>query len=206
MKVAVFSARPYDREFLDRANDPSQHQLTYFEARLSTQTALLCEGHEAVCAFINDDLSAEVLEAIADFGIHTIALRSAGFNHVDLAVAQAKQMKVVRVPAYSPYAVAEHAVALILALNRKIYRAYNRVRDDNFMLDGLMGFDLYGSTVGIVGTGRLGSALLKLCKDLGVSSWLTISPKMQPVLIWECDMWIYQSCSRPHKLFHCTVR
>lgn len=167
MKVAVFSSRPYDREFLNLANNLSRHQFTYFEVRLSAQTAMLCEGHQAVCAFINDDLSGEVLEAIAEFGVRSVALRSAGFNNVDLAVAQSKQIQIVRVPAYSPYAVAEHAVALILALNRKIYRAYNRVRDDNFMLDGLMGFDLHGSTVGIIGTGKIGQCFAQIMKGFG---------------------------------------
>lgn len=167
MKVAVFSARPYDREFLNHANQQSQHQFTYFESRLSAQTVVLCEGHQAVCVFINDDLSREVLEAIATVGVRFIALRSAGFNHVDLEAAQSHHLKVVRVPAYSPYAVAEHAVALILALNRKIYRAYNRVRDDNFMLDGLMGFDLHGATVGIVGTGKIGQCFAQIMQGFG---------------------------------------
>ena len=167
LKVAVFSARPYDQRFLDQANTGFNHHLSYFETRLSLQTASLCQRFDAVCAFINDDLSGTVLEAIADFDIRSVALRSAGFNNVDLAVAKKRGITVVRVPAYSPYAVAEHAVALILALNRKIYRAYNRVRDDNFMLDGLLGFDLHGSTVGIIGTGKIGQCFARIMAGFG---------------------------------------
>ena len=167
MKVAVFSARPYDRRFLDQANHEKKHEFVYFEARLSSQTTSLCQGFDAICAFINDDLSQLVLEAIAELGVRYIALRSAGFNNVDLPIAQSRGLTVVRVPAYSPYAVAEHAVALILALNRKIYRAYNRVRDDNFMLDGLLGFDLHGSTIGILGTGKIGQCFARIMAGFG---------------------------------------
>ena len=167
MKVAVFSARPYDRDFLELANHVSKHELVFFEARLSRETLSLCQGFDAICAFINDDLSQPILDAIADLGIQHIALRSAGFNHVDLPTAQQRGISVARVPAYSPYAVAEHAVALILALNRKIYRAYNRVRDDNFMLDGLLGFDLHGSTVGIIGTGKIGRCFANIMAGFG---------------------------------------
>ncbi|MEM9136511.1 MAG: 2-hydroxyacid dehydrogenase [Cyanobacteria bacterium P01_F01_bin.42] len=167
MKVVVFSARPYDHKFLDQANKAANHQLTYCEARLSLQTASLCQGADAVCAFINDDLSQPMLSAIAEMGVRFIALRCAGYNNVDLPFAQAQNIPIVRVPAYSPYAVAEHTTALILALNRKIYRAYNRVREDNFLLDGLLGFDLHGSTVGIVGTGKIGQCFAQIMAGFG---------------------------------------
>ncbi len=167
VNVAIFSARSYDRQFLDQANRASNHRLVYFETRLSPQTAFLCKGFDAVCGFINDDLGQTVLETIAELGVRFIVLRSAGFNNVDLAIAQVTGLKVLRVPAYSPHAVAEHTVALILALNRKIYRAYNRVRDDNFVLDGLLGFDLHGTTVGVVGTGKIGQCFAKIMAGFG---------------------------------------
>ncbi len=167
MNVAVFSSQPYDRQFLGLAHGDSAHHLTYFEPRLTPETAALAAGYEAVCVFINDDLNAATLKAIATHGTQFIVLRSAGYNNVDLSVAKKLGLKVVRVPAYSPYAVAEHAVALILTLNRKIYRAYNRVRDDNFMLTGLLGFDLHGSTVGIIGTGKIGQCFAQIMNGFG---------------------------------------
>jgi D-lactate dehydrogenase len=167
MKVAVFSTKSYDRQFLEAENLAHGHELLFLEPRLTCETASLTAGCMAVCVFINDTLDGETLRAIASHGVKLIALRSAGFNHVDLKVAVELGMTVVRVPAYSPYAVAEHAVALILALNRKIYRAYNRVRDDNFALDGLLGFDLHGSTVGIIGTGKIGQCFAKIMHGFG---------------------------------------
>jgi D-lactate dehydrogenase len=167
MRVAVFSTKSYDRQFFEAENLTHGHELLFLEPRLTHETATLTAGCEAVCVFINDTLDGETLRAIASQGVKLIALRSAGFNHVDLKVAVELGMTVVRVPAYSPYAVAEHAVALILALNRKIYRAYNRVRDDNFALDGLLGFDLHGSTVGIVGTGKIGQCFAKIMHGFG---------------------------------------
>jgi D-lactate dehydrogenase len=167
MKVAVFSTQRYDRQFLDAANQTYQYELVYLEPRLTAKTALLAAGCAVVCVFINDDLDEAALKVLATQGVRLIALRAAGFNNVDLKVAQALGLTVVRVPAYSPYAVAEHAVALVLSLNRKIYRAYNRVRDDNFALDGLMGFDLHGSTVGIVGTGRIGQCFAQIMHGFG---------------------------------------
>lgn len=169
MRVAVFSAKPYDIESLDAANraagDP--HELDHLEPRLTPHTAALAEAHDAVCAFVNDDLGEEALRALDDVGIRVVALRSAGFNHVDLPAARALGMTVVRVPGYSPYAVAEHAVALILALNRKVHRAYNRVRDGNFALHGLLGFDLHGRTVGVVGTGAIGTVFARIMRGFG---------------------------------------
>ncbi|WP_404787010.1 2-hydroxyacid dehydrogenase [Altericista sp. CCNU0014] len=167
MKVAVFSTKPYDRQFLEAENLAHGHELLFLEPRLTRETASLAEGCAAACVFINDTLNGETLRAIAARGVQLIALRSAGFNHVDLHVAAELELTVVRVPAYSPYAVAEHAAALILALNRKIYRAYNRVRDDNFALEGLLGFDLHGSTVGVVGTGRIGQCFAQIMHGFG---------------------------------------
>ncbi|WP_018251462.1 2-hydroxyacid dehydrogenase [Salinispora mooreana] len=167
MRVSVFSTKPYDREFLSAANPADGHELEFLEPRLTPQTAKLASGAAAVCAFVNDDLGTEVLERLAADGVRLIALRSAGFNHVDLATARRLGLTVVRVPEYSPYAVAEHTVALILALNRKVYRAYNRVREHNFALTGLLGFDLHGRTVGVVGTGKIGFCVARILSGFG---------------------------------------
>lgn len=162
MRVAVFSSKPYETEPLRTANEGHGHDLTFLEARLGPDTVPLAAGCEAICAFANDDLSSEVLEGLADGGVRLVALRSAGFNHVDLPAAARLGLTVARVPGYSPHAVAEHAVGLILALNRKIHRAYNRVRENNFSLIGLLGFDLHGRTVGVVGTGRIGTVFTRI--------------------------------------------
>ncbi|WP_439596521.1 2-hydroxyacid dehydrogenase [Falsiroseomonas sp.] len=169
MQVVVFSTKPYDRQFLDAANAAagSPHQLRYLEARLAPETAALAQGAEAVCAFVNDQASAAVLEDFARRGIRLLALRSAGFNNVDLAAAQRLGITVARVPAYSPESVAEHTVAMMLALNRHIHRAYHRVREGNFALDGLLGFDMHGRTAGIVGTGRIGLAVARILAGFG---------------------------------------
>ncbi|ESA36533.1 lactate dehydrogenase-like oxidoreductase [Leptolyngbya sp. Heron Island J] len=167
MKTAFFSTKRYDEQSFEKVNADYHHELTFFEPRLMLETATLASGFPAVCTFINDDLSAGTLRAIAAAGTQLIALRCAGFNNVDLNIAQELGIKVVRVPAYSPYAVAEHAVGLIMALNRKLYRAYNRVRDDNFSLEGLIGFDLYGKTVGVVGTGKIGQCFAQIMKGFG---------------------------------------
>jgi D-lactate dehydrogenase len=167
MKVAVFSSKPYDRQFLEAANGPYGHELYFFEPRLTADTASLAAGYPAICAFVNDQLDAKVLELLNRSGTRLVALRSAGFNHVDLAAAEDYGIKVVRVPAYSPYAVAEHTVGLILALTRKIHRAYNRVREGNFALDGLLGFDLHGRTIGIIGTGQIGAVVARIMHGFG---------------------------------------
>ncbi|MGF1523294.1 MAG: 2-hydroxyacid dehydrogenase [Leptolyngbyaceae cyanobacterium] len=167
MKTAFFNTKSYDRTFFTAANQAYGHELTFFEPRLTPATAALAANFPAVCVFINDDLSAPTLRTIAHTETRLVALRCAGFNHVDLKVAQELNIKVVHVPAYSPYAVAEHAVGLIMALNRKLYRAYNRVRDDNFALDGLLGFDLYGKTVGVVGTGKIGECFARIMNGFG---------------------------------------
>jgi D-lactate dehydrogenase len=166
MKVAVFSAKPYDRAFLERAN-AARHELTFLEARLSTETVVLADGFPTVCAFVNDRLDADVLRGLARGGTRHIALRSAGFNHVDLDAARAVGIRVTRVPAYSPHAVAEHTVGLILALDRKVHRAYARVREGNFALEGLLGFDLNGKTAGIIGTGKIGAVVARILAGFG---------------------------------------
>lgn len=156
MKVTVFNTKPYDQQFLQAVNAQFNHELAFFEPHLNSQTVALAKDFPAVCVFVNDCLDRPILKSLAEGGTSLIALRCAGYNHVDLAAAQDLNLTVVRVPAYSPYAVAEHAIALILTLNRKIHRAYNRVREGNFALNGLLGFDLNGSTVGIIGTGNIG--------------------------------------------------
>lgn len=167
MRIAVFSAKPYDRTFITRANAGERHSLSFLEARLTIDTAPLANGFDAVCAFVNDCLDAAVLEQLQGGGTRLVALRSAGFNHVDLVAAERLGITVVRVPAYSPHAVAEHAVALVLSLNRMTYRAYNRVREGNFALDGLLGFDLHGKTVGVIGTGHIGLIFADIMHGFG---------------------------------------
>jgi D-lactate dehydrogenase len=167
MKVAVFNSKSYDRQFLEIANYDHEHELVFFETSLNRNTALLAAGFPCVCIFVNDQADATTLQILASRGTRLIALRSAGFNHVDLKTADDLGMRVVRVPAYSPYAVAEHAVGLLLTLNRKIHRAYNRVREGNFSLDGLLGFDLYQRTVGIIGTGRIGLVFGQIMQGFG---------------------------------------
>ncbi|WP_029009354.1 2-hydroxyacid dehydrogenase [Azospirillum halopraeferens] len=167
MRVAVYSAKPYDRTFLEAANANAGHRLVFLEARLSVETVALAEDAEAVCVFVNDAADAATLARLSRQGVRLVALRCAGFNNVDLAAARDRGLTVARVPAYSPHAVAEHTVALILALNRKIHRAYNRVREGNFALDGLLGFDLNGKTVGIVGTGGIGAVVARILHGFG---------------------------------------
>lgn len=169
LKTAVFSSRQYDLRFLTQANEAAEpaHDLTYFEVGLDRDTAMLAEGHEAVCAFVNDRLDRAVLERLVSGGTRLVALRSAGFNHVDLEAARELGLTVARVPAYSPASVAEHTVALILSLDRKIHKAYSRVREGNFALEGLLGFDLCGKTVGIVGTGKIGLSVARIMRGFG---------------------------------------
>ncbi len=167
MKIAVCSTQPYDRQFLLAANQTAGHELVFFEARLNEETRLMAAGFPAVCVFVNDILNDAVLQVLAEQGTRLIALRCAGFNNVDINAAARLGIRVVRVPAYSPYSVAEHAVGLILTLNRKIHLAYNRVRNGNFSLDGLLGFELRGRTVGIVGTGRIGSTVAHILHGFG---------------------------------------
>jgi D-lactate dehydrogenase len=167
MRIAVFSSRRYDEQFLRKANSGFGHSLQFIENHLDATTAGLAAGFPAICAFVNDTADAAALDILAAGGTRLIALRCAGYNNVDLKAARALGMKVLRVPAYSPYAVAEHAVALLLTLNRKTHKAYNRVRDGNFALEGLLGFDVHGRTVGIVGTGAIGSIVAQIFRGFG---------------------------------------
>ncbi|AOS44696.1 D-lactate dehydrogenase [Lacunisphaera limnophila] len=166
MRVVVFSTKPHDRQFLDAAN-AGRHDLVYLEARLLPETATLAAGAQAACLFVHDHADAAVLATFAGLGVKHLALRCAGFNNVDLAAAARLGITVARVPAYSPHGVAEHAVALFLTLNRRIHRAYNRVRDGNFSLDGLLGFDVHGKTVGVIGTGKIGLCFAQIMRGFG---------------------------------------
>jgi D-lactate dehydrogenase len=167
MKVAVFSSRRYDEQFFKAANAVSGHELFFIENHLDPSTVSLAHGFSAVCAFVNDSLNAETIRGLAAGGTRLIAMRCAGYNNVDLKAAHEHGLKVVRVPAYSPHAVAEHVIALLMTLNRKTHKAYNRVRDGNFALDGLLGFDVFGRTVGVVGTGAIGSIVAQLFRGFG---------------------------------------
>lgn len=179
MHVVTYSTKAYDRRFLDAANADGRHRFTYLEARLETATVAAAEGAQAVCAFVNDCLDAQVLAALAQRGVRLVALRSAGFNHVDLEAAAAHGIAVGRVPEYSPYAVAEHTAALVLTLNRKIHRAHARVREGNFALEGLLGFDLHGRVAGVVGTGKIGLAFCRIMRGFGCEV-LAFDPSPRP--------------------------
>ncbi|MCW1915922.1 2-hydroxyacid dehydrogenase [Luteolibacter sp. GHJ8] len=165
--VAFYDTKPYDREYFSRAAEQAGAELHFHEFRLAASNASSAAGARVVCVFVNDRLDRECLQVLADGGVKLIALRCAGFNNVDLAAAKELGLGVVRVPAYSPHAVAEHAVALLMTLNRKIHRAFNRVRELNFSLGGLVGFDLHGRTVGIVGTGKIGRAAAQIFRGFG---------------------------------------
>ncbi len=168
MIVTMFSTKSYDERYFAAANEAgAKHDLIFQEAKLTAQSAPLAIGSRCVCAFVNDHLDREVLEQLSAGGTEYLALRCAGFNNVDLEAANELGIKVVRVPAYSPHAVAEHTLALLLTLNRRIHRAYNRVREGNFALNGLVGFDLHGLTVGIIGTGKIGTITAGLFKGFG---------------------------------------
>lgn len=192
MRVAVFSAKPYDRRFLDAANEEGAHELVYLESRLTLQTSVAVGGARAVCVFVNDELDAPVLEALARQQVQLVALRSAGFNNVDLKAARDLKIVVARVPEYSPYAVAEHTATLVLALNRKIHRAYARVREGNFSLEGLLGFDLNGRTVGIIGVGRIGAVFARIMIGFGCKVMA-----FDPVVNEECQAMGVRYCSLP---------
>lgn len=167
MRIAVFSSKPYDRRFLEAANRTYGFDLTFLQPRLAAETVGLAAGFDTVCVFVNDRLDAAVLEQLDRGGGRIVALRCAGFNNVDIPAAERLGLKVVRVPAYSPYCVAEHAAGLILTLNRKTHRAYSRVREGNFSLDGLLGFDLHGKTVGVIGTGQIGTVFARIMAGFG---------------------------------------
>ena len=182
MRVVLFSTKPHDRLFFERANSAHGHALTFLEPRLSRETAALAAEFPAVCVFVNDTVDAAVIEGLTRHGTRLLALRSAGFNHVDLAAAARCGLTVVRVPAYSPYAVAEHTAGLILSLTRSIHRAYVRIRDGNFALEGLLGFDLYRRTAGVVGTGKIGTLVVHIMRGFGCRV-LTSDPFPNP----ECE-------------------
>ncbi|MFB6455514.1 2-hydroxyacid dehydrogenase [Chitinophaga sp. Hz27] len=168
MNILFYSAQPYDIAYFNKANAAFNYHLRFLEYPLNADnTALIKPEETIICAFVNDHLDATILQQLKEKGIQLIALRAAGFNNVDLKAAADLDIPVVRVPAYSPHAVAEHAVALLLGLNRKIYKAYNRIRDNNFTLNGLEGFDLYGKTVGVIGTGNIGAIFCKIMMGFG---------------------------------------
>lgn len=167
MNIVFFSSKEYDREFFLKSPYKNEHELNFLDVPLNKQTAVLAESNEVACIFVNDTADAGVLEILAQKGIKLIALRCAGFNNIDLEAANKLGFKVVRVPSYSPHSVAEHTLALILALNRKTHRAYNRVREGNFSLSGLMGFDLHGKTVGLIGLGKIGLVTAKILQGFG---------------------------------------
>lgn len=167
MKILFFSTKIYDEQFFSSANKAFGFKLKFMEAPLNKSTAVLAKEFDVVCVFVNDIVNAEVLKELSIQGVRLIALRCAGFNNVDLKAAEDLGIKVVRVPAYSPYSVAEHSIALILTLNRKTHRAYNRVKEGNFALQGLMGFDLHGKTVGLIGLGKIGLATARILRGFG---------------------------------------
>jgi D-lactate dehydrogenase len=167
MNIAVFSAKNYDKHYLAQANLDQEHQLEFFEARLNPATTPLTAGFDAVCVFVNDVLNSECLHKLKQQGVKLIALRCSGFNNVDLEAAKESGITVVRVPAYSPHAVAEHTAAMLLTVCRKIHRSYSRVRNGNFSLDGLMGFELHNKTIGIIGTGKIGACFAQIMVGFG---------------------------------------
>ena len=168
MKLAFFDAKTYDMPGFDACAQGTELEIKYFETRLNEDTVSLAAGYDAVCVFVNDTVNAAVVEKLYSYGIRLIVLRCAGFNNVDMAACQGK-IRVFRVPAYSPHAVAEHAMALLLTINRRTHKAYIRTRDFNFSLQGFVGFDLYQKTVGIVGTGKIGRVFADICKGFGMN-------------------------------------
>jgi D-lactate dehydrogenase len=167
MKIAFFDTHKFEKSIFEKTNGTFGHEITFFEPQLNSKTAVLAKGFPCVCSFVNDKLDETALTILKTGGCKVIALRSAGFNHVNLQAAEKLGLTTVRVPEYSPFAVAEHAVTLLLALNRKIHRSYQRVRELNFSLDGLVGMDLHGKTVGVIGTGRIGSIFAKIMRGFG---------------------------------------
>jgi D-lactate dehydrogenase len=167
MKTLFFNTKIYDKQYFNAFNEQYQHELHFTDVPLHTDTAVLALGFECVCIFVNDIADAAVIDILARQGVRLLALRCAGYNNVDIPAARQQGITVVRVPAYSPYSVAEHTIALILTLNRKTHRAYNRVKESNFALNGLMGFDLYGKTAGIIGLGKIGLVTGTILKGFG---------------------------------------
>lgn len=167
-KISFFDTKPYDRIYFEKYAAEYSAEITFYEEKLRKNTVHMAEGSDAVCAFVNDNIDSSVIEELEKSGIGVIAMRCAGYNNVDLKAAYDK-IHVVRVPAYSPYAVAEHAMAMLLMLNRKLHRAYNRIREYNFSLNGLTGFDLHGKTIGIIGTGKIGRVFMDVCSGFGMN-------------------------------------
>ena len=167
MKIAFFDTKPYDKNAFDRYADEKGMKVKYFETKLTEDTVSLAEGYDAVCVFVNDTLNAAVIDKLQEMGVGAVALRCAGFNNVDMKHAYGR-IHVLRVPAYSPYAVAEHAMAMLLTSIRRIHKAYIRTRDFNFSLNGMTGFDLHGKTVGVIGTGRIGRVFIDICRGFGM--------------------------------------
>jgi D-lactate dehydrogenase len=167
MKIAMFSTKSYDQEYFEKHSNDHNYSFSYFETSLNKDTANLTIGFDIVCVFVNDKIDKDTIEILSRNGIRLIALRCAGYNNVDIISAKSNNIKVVRVPAYSPEAVAEHSLALILTLNRKAHKAYNRIREGNFSLKNLIGFNLYGKTVGVIGTGQIGATFCRIIKGFG---------------------------------------
>lgn len=168
MKIAFFDTKNYDREMFEQVNKQYGYEIYFYKDHLNAHSVAVTKDTDAVCLFVNDECNARVIDCLVENGVRLIALRCAGFNNVDLKAAKGR-IKVVRVPAYSPHAVAEYALTLMLALNRKVYRSWNRTREGNFKLDGLLGFDMYGKTAGVVGMGKIGKELAKILKGLGMT-------------------------------------
>ncbi len=167
MKIAFFDTKEYDKEVFNKYNEKYGYDITYFESKLNPETAQLAKGYDVVCIFVNDNANAEALKVLEENGVKCVALRCAGFNNVDLE--EKGNLRVVRVPQYSPYSVAEHAVALLLNINRKIYKSYQRTKKYNFSIDGLLGFDVHGKTVGVIGTGKIGKVFIKIMNGFGAN-------------------------------------
>lgn len=167
MKIAMYDTKPYDKEWFEKKK-PQNYEMVYYETKLRPETASLADGCEVVCAFVNDLIDAQTIDKLYEQGVRLIALRCAGFNNVDRKAAEGK-IQIVRVPAYSPYAVAEHAMGMLLCLNRKLHKAYNRTREGNFTLNGLTGFDLHEKTIGVVGTGKIGRTFIHICQGFDMN-------------------------------------
>ena len=181
MKIAIYGTKSYDRKYIELINAKYNFDLEFFDFMLNESTARLAEHCEVVCIFVNDNGSRKVLEKLAALGVKIVALRCAGFNNVDLKAAQELGIQVVRVPAYSPEAVAEHTIGLMMTLNRRIHRAYQRTREANFSLEGLIGFNMHGRTVGVIGTGKIGIAVMRILKGFGMNI-LAYDPFKNPVV------------------------
>ena len=167
MKIAFFDTKEYDKKVFNKYNEKYGYDITYFESKLNSETALLAKGYDVVCIFVNDNADSKTLKILQENGVKCVALRCAGFNNVSLE--DKGDLRVVRVPEYSPYSVAEHAVALLLNINRKIYKSYQRTKKYNFSIDGLLGFDIHGKTIGVIGTGKIGRVFIEIMNGFGAN-------------------------------------